>query len=223
MRVYVHNLFNISVLFYFHDWGSVAAERTMLENKDVTQLLIEYAHNPDGWPVVHYAIEQQRPDVALQALHFPEQATMKTPGLKLMKSYLGYNDSDDYDFQIGFEEGISALELAVRRGYLELAATLLELKADPCEVRTEYYGSIQDSWDQYHGPKVYEKVKFSRLIGTNYWQRSILYWAVDLDDLEMVKLLLTNAPTLEGIKAQCDYHCATPFLLSVLLLIMLLA
>jgi ankyrin repeat protein len=177
------------------------------ENKrgDINEYLVEYAHNKDNWPALHYAIEKERPDVVIEILQlFPEQAVFYTPSIKLMDSYCGNSAGDDYDYQVGAEKGISALELAVRKGYVELAKTLLELGCNPCEVRTEYFGYISDHWEQRKGSFIYEKVKFinSFLKESNYWTRSIIYWAIESDNEEMVKLLLDAGVSLDCIKAQ---------------------
>ncbi len=166
---------------------------------DITERLVEYAHNKDNWPILHYAIEKGRPDVAAEALqYFPEQAIMHTPEVKLMESHFGNNASDDYDYQVGAEQGISALELAVRKGCIKLAESLLELGCNPSEVRTEYFGYISDTWEQWDGSYVYERVKFINVFqqNTNYWTRSIIYWAIEANNEEMVRLLLQAGASL---------------------------
>lgn len=184
------------------------------QKDDLAERFVEYSHNKHKWPLVHYAIEQERPDVAIEALRlFPEQAIMHTPDIKLMESHFGNNAEDDYDYPVGNEQGTSALELAVHKGYIALVQKLLDLGANPSEVRTEYFGGVADYWEPRRQPTVYERVKFVNafMLNTNYWQRSILYWAVETNNEEMVKLLLQHGASLSGIKAQRSWRIDSPF------------
>ncbi len=155
-------------------------------------LIVEYAHNPYNWPLLHYALQMQRPDVAKDILElYPEQATAKTPALKLMYSHFGNNASQDYDAFLGtYESGISALELAVRYGDGELIEKILDLGADPNDYRLEWTIGVAEYWEPRGGGRIYERVKFP---WTNEWDaKSILYWAIEAKNLEVVDLLLSR-------------------------------
>jgi ankyrin repeat protein len=206
----------IFCLVFLNTIYNVSAETP---KNEIAERFVEYAHNKDNWPILHYAIEQERPDVAAEALYyFPDQAIIRTPDIKLMASYLGSNDRDDYDYQVGTEQGISAIELAVRKGYVDLTKSLLELGCSSSEVHTEYFGYIADYYSEKWRPfvndrTIKERVKFVNPTqkNTNYWTRSILYWAIEANNEEMVKLLLEASPSLDGIKAQRSWRSDSNF------------
>jgi len=158
------------------------------------ELAIQYAHNPKNWPALHYAIEQNRLDVAELILQiYPEQATQSTPTIKVLNSHMGNNASDDYDYIVGHEQGISALELAICKGHTELVSQLLEMGADVNEFRKEYRGKYANHWEP-RGGWVYERCKFGDM---DHWTaRSPLYWAINKEDSTMVALLLEHGATL---------------------------
>ncbi len=159
------------------------------EEPSTTELAVRYAHNPNNWPALHYAIVQKRIDVAELILElYPEQATQSTPTIPLIDSYLGNNADQDYDRVIGYEAGISALELAIRGGYTELVAQLLDMGANINEIRAEYKGGYSNSWSPYHQPIVHERCKFGTM---HFWTaRTLIYWAIAQEDSTMVALLL---------------------------------
>jgi ankyrin repeat protein len=159
---------------------------------DAAGLLIEYQHNSMGWPLLHFAIHMNRPDIALLALQlYPEQASTKTPTITLMDSYLGNNADQDYDYVVAYENGTSALELAVRHQDIEIVMALLQLGTDAKEMRTEYHSYYSDG-----------RVKFvnAHMYRTNFETHSLLYWALKSKNIEIVKLLLQyGAPLGESL------------------------
>ncbi len=147
---------------------AVHTEESVIDNAN---LLIEYAHNPLGWPALHYAIAQNREDIALLALQlYPEQVTQYTPALKLVDYYFDTVGCNDYDYMVGHEPGTSALELAVRNQYADLVNALLKLGANADEARFEYDGKPGDSWNPKRSSTIYESVKWvnSRVWLQNY-------------------------------------------------------
>lgn len=166
---------------------------------DIAECLVKYSHNDRNWPVVHYAIAQGRPDVAEAALLlYPEQATMRTTDLKLVKWLCGSDDQ----VLVGSEEGKTALELAIRKGFTDLAAKLLDLGANPSEIRTQYFGKLEGTWWK-RGGNVHEYVKVVNSIGYGKYPNqtcSMLFWAIQADNKNLVELLLRHGASLEGIK-----------------------
>ncbi len=174
-------------------------------------LIIEYSHNPYGWPALHYATLKGRSDIAMMILDlYPEQAKQSTPSIPLMDSHFGNNADQDYDYFTGnYEDGTSSLELAVRFGDEELVRKLLALGANPSQVRLEWVNVDQndpyrirhewqpylaDNWEPRRQPRVYGHFKFA---WTRDWDsRSILYWALLRNNSEIVDLLLEAKASL---------------------------
>ncbi len=160
------------------------------------ELAIQYAHNPNNWPALHYSIKENRIDVADLILQlYPEQAAQSTPTIKILASHFGDNADNDYDYITGYEQGISALELAICGGHTGLVSQLLEMGADINEFRVEYRGQFSDHWEPRNAGWVYERCKFGN--NRNSWAaRSPLWWAINKEDSIMVALLLEHGAAL---------------------------
>ncbi len=203
---FIRSLLLLSVLFQFSFVTQVFTE----PHQD-SALIIKYAQNSYGWPALHYATLMRRSDIAKAILElYPEQATQSTPQIPLMGSHFGNNASQDYDYFTGnYENGTSALELAVRFGDAELVEKLLDLGANPNETRLEWVNIdpnnpyqvnfgwqpyLADNWEPRGKPRVYGHFKFN---WTKDWDsRSILYWALVTNNPAMVDLLLEAGASL---------------------------
>lgn len=152
-------------------------------------ILEEYISNDKNWPALHYAIEQRRPDIAAHILQiYPEQALELTPSIRLMEVINIKWDMGEYRQMAGYERGFSALELAVKGHYIELAEKLLDLGADVKETHKEYQGY----WVSND-----EKEVYNALERVPYRETSLLYHAIKGEDLELVELLLQKGAPLE--------------------------
>lgn len=159
----------------------------------------------DEMPSLHAAINAKNTQAALAIIEQnPELIPLTTPPLKLIDSHLGEDADDDYDWVAGYEEGLSSLELASMVNDQIIVEKLLSYGMDPWKFRTEYFGSIQDSWQMRIGIKktttVYEKCKFInnyyRLNNKHLQMFTPMYWAIVNNNLELVKLFMVyGSPT----------------------------
>ena len=66
----------VTIFAYFITFGLHSIAIGQDSGSNIGAELIEYAHNPKGWPALHYAIDRERPDIAEAVLQlYPEQAT----------------------------------------------------------------------------------------------------------------------------------------------------
>lgn len=161
---------------------------------DALDLMVDYSKNPLKWPALHYAIDQERPDVALLVLKlYPEQALLRTPSIKIMESYMGNNADQDYDYIIGHELGKTALKLAIDHNYVDLTSSLLKLGADVNANHTDHKALRWADWKESR-EAVKERVKFVNgyYFGRNYESQSLLCLALKAENLEIIELLLEH-------------------------------
>ena len=112
-----------------------------------------------------------------------------------MRSHLGNNADQDYDFVVGHEAGVSALELAIQHGYVELSARLIELGANPRAIRTEQMGHWDNLWYERDRGYHREWVKFVDVAPTQI--TSMLYHAIKINNEPLVELLLQHEAPLQ--------------------------
>lgn len=148
------------------------------------------------------AIQSGNTELALQILEAaPHEAHASTPGMKLIDSHFGIDDADDYDYVVGYEEGTSAFEYAVRHNNLIVMEKMFGLGANPHFVRVEYDGTPSDWWVEFAYPKIhhYEPVKMVNafFFRTRNYTSTALYWAIRHNNLDMVKRL---------VEYGCDTH-----------------
>lgn len=165
-------------------------------------LLAKYVNNSVGWPAVHYAINEGREDIASYLLKiYPEQAIQLTPDIPLWERYDSWSDKPDYDYIKEYERGQSALELAVRKGFVFLAEELIQKGADINLNRNEAIGSYKEIIGQ--------PSKLGKFL--NIWHHenqviSPLYLAISNQDIPMVKLLLNYQVDTRNIYHKTFVH-----------------
>ncbi len=173
-------------------------------SENIGAFITEYSQNFKGWPMLHYAIAEERPDVAEIALEiYPEQADQLTPPLELMDFHMGNTEKGDYDYNVGWEEGYSALELAFMHHNPDLALTLLEhSKEDLINRRHKVYdGFYRDSYETRTGYASKPNKFVGWLWKEKYQESSLLYWTLELENQSLFKKLLNYNPSL--------YDCLT--------------
>jgi ankyrin repeat protein len=161
------------------------------------------------WPELHIAIHMKDYAAAKEILFLkPKQAAMQVPSISLMGHYINISDNDndhpDYDYFIAFEEGISAIELAAQHDQFELLESLIQLGANPLQMRREYINSIIIPWlTEYKKEEgasrglqetVYD-YKPQKFIHPGHGKErfkdtSLLFWAILNNNLEMCLLLI---------------------------------
>lgn len=157
--------------------------------------IVEFANNEEGWPLLHYALSHHREEIAWRALElYPLQVTDLTPRIPLLGSHFGNNASDDYDWIVGHDLGVSALELAVRAGYTELAEALIERGCNPSALRRVTNGGLTNWWEPRGKPIKHELAKYinTHFFRRDFEERSLLFWAIRSGNEDMVELLLKN-------------------------------
>lgn len=177
-----------------------------VEHKEpLEERIKKYESNPWKWPALHYAIEMRDEEAAFYLLKTkPQQAKMLTPDLHLTRYYIAENDHD-YEYKVGTEKGISAIELAVQHNSsVELARQLIDLGADFKQLRKDYYGDILPYYDTrqterpYNYYRVNERNKriYSPFNFEEFQEFSPLYWAVKHKNQTMIDLLISRGVDL---------------------------
>lgn len=170
--------------------------------KILSEQIKEYENNSGGWPSLHYAILMNDEEAAQHFLQTrPEQATMLTPSLPIMKFQMGANPKNDRDNVWGTESGISAIELAIRhRCTTQFVKQLLTLGADFKAVRKEYYGSVRDIWES-KTKYVYGKNKLVDFLGNDehYQLFTPIYWAIINKNKALIDLLISKGCSLNDL------------------------
>ncbi len=160
-------------------------------NPPISDLLVEYMHNAQKWPAVHYAIEQDRPDIAKILLElYPEQAHQLTPETTVWGNY--FSDSQDYDYIAAYDPGFSALELSIKKGFTDLTRDLIQRGVDVNAsrlARDTHWAEIN-----YTG----QTGKFQNIPRVERFYTP-LYWAIQNQDHTAVELLLNHGAKMEDV------------------------
>lgn len=173
-----------SLFFYF---SPLHSELNTAQDSKLVVLDLVYAceNNTEKWPGVHWAIEKfERPDIAIECVKlFPEEISKLTPSKQLWTTTGDW--ASEREVLWGHNEGYTALELAVRKGYEEVVKILLEYKADPSIARKEYVTTLP--WA--------------------YTQESPLAIAIRQQNKPIIQLLLEHNAPIEHIRKQPAFHC----------------
>lgn len=150
------------------------------KGKSISELLIEFAKNPKGWPGLHYAIDQGRFDVAEAFVRFyPEQIQLFTTPFAF-----AYSSETKYSSYHGthYDTGYSALELAIKAGSKELVELLVKNGANPSLERLEHFGLAFDGLDSAN-TRVYTPI----------------FWAIVKNDKQMVEKLMAKGASVDNV------------------------
>lgn len=163
----------------------------------------------EGWPSLHAAIASGDTQKAFEILAInPEQAHQKTPSIKLAYSHIGNNADEDYDVHFADEEGISAIELAVKMNNEEITELLIQLGANPVLFRIECISSIYTNFETRKG-YIYLKHKNSEPLylreGKQQKLLTPLYWAILNNNASLVQRILTFSPDTSLVYRRHEY------------------
>lgn len=170
--------------------------------KTLPERIKEYESNSKGWPVLHYAIHRDDEEAAQYVINTkPEQAKLLTPDLPIMQFHDGGNADKDFDYKIGDEQGISAVELAARQNFSSnFVSKLIDLGADFRQGRKDYLGTVRDNWESKTG-YVKEKNKLASFFGRSeeYQLFTPIYWAINHGNEELVDLFISKGSNLNDL------------------------
>jgi hypothetical protein len=158
---------------------------------EIETLMEEYSQNDKGWPALHFAIAQNREDVALEILRrHPEQSF-----LRIQQDFGSANEAVHFVVQFLKYDPIevfklSALNLAIGHGHVQVVEELLNLgvDTDTLFVSLGGYSCVQDGdsgWYFWYNTRVC----FYTPLGQ----------AVEYGNTEMTALLLKRNPNLDCI------------------------
>jgi ankyrin repeat protein len=175
----------------------------------------EAVTNTRGWPAFHYALFNNHFEAAEWLLeHEKESLSKLTPKIKLMRYSCSMSDKRECaHVEEGFEEGYSALELALIKKQYALASYILQhVQVDINRSRLDFDGTYINSWISEHwGPHggiyawhynhVQEWVKqmnINQLCVTRITSTPI-FWAIIASDLTPLDLLLKKNVQLNDV------------------------
>jgi len=168
----------LDIASYFMTSELQAKQESSINGKSIPELLIEYSKNPQGWPGLHYAIEQGHFAVAEAFVrYYPEQIHQYTTPFPV--EYFVSGSIDDTDTAIHYDTGYSALELAIKSGSVKLVELLLKNGANASLERREHFDPGY------------------RMDTAQYRVYTPLYWAIMYKNKQMVELLLSHGASID--------------------------
>lgn len=145
--------------------------------------------------LIHQAVveahETGNEDFLMWVLKYnPESIELRSKTIRVVQPCDNDSTNEEWDSPVGWEEGVTPLELAVRLDNPWIVATLISHGADVNVTRKEYIGSIRSSWKPRKEKAINETVKIT--MKRKSFHYTPLFIALENENSEIVQLLLDS-------------------------------
>ena len=140
--------------------------------------------------------------------HFPDSFTKLTDPVNIVERLSYDNPRKDFDNHYDWQEGITALEYAIRLGDTNIVKLLLDAGADATITRNEHFATYVEHWFPKPASPALNEVAhlLPHMPAKKPFKYNMLYLAIALEHTEIVDLLLEFGANPSEILLKYDYN-----------------